>query len=202
MHNTLLKRFLYLCSDDRKSKIENRKWVGLFAIFAALTMCGARAQAQQPAKVPRIGWVTGGSLSPQAARHEAFRQGLRDLGYIEGKNIVIEWRSYEGKRDRVPALVAELVRLKVDVIVTAGAGGTGAVKEATAVIPIVMTHDRDPVGSGFTASLARPSGNITGLSTLSPELSGKRVELLKEIVPKLSRVAFLGSSTTRGTHKS
>jgi putative ABC transport system substrate-binding protein len=167
-------------------------------LCALLFALSYSASAQQPTKVPRIGWITGGSLSSQAARHDAFRQGLRDLGYIDGKNIVIEWRSYEGKRERVPALVSELVRLKVDVVVTAGPGGTGAVKEATATIPIVMTHDRDPVGSGFTASLARPSGNITGLSTLSPELSGKRLELLKEIVPKLSRVAFLGSSTTPG----
>ena len=114
---------------------------------------------------------------------------------MEGKNIVIEWRSAEGKLDRLPALAAELVRLKVDIIVTSGPTSTRAAKEATTTIPIVMTQDTDPVGNGFVASLARPGGNITGLSTLSPELSGKRLELLKEIIPKLSRVAVLGTST-------
>ena len=133
-----------------------------------------------------------------AARTEAFRQGLRELGYVEGKNIVIEWRSAEGKRDRLPSLAAELVRLKVDVIVTAGPPATRSTKEATVTIPIVMAQDSDPVGSGFVASLARPGGNITGLATLRPELSGKQLELLKEIIPKLSRVAVLGSSTQPG----
>ena len=137
-------------------------------------------------------------FSANSARIEAFRQGLRELGYVEGKNIVIEWRSAEGKLDRLPALAAELVRLKVDVIVTAGATSTRAAKEATATIPIVMTQDPDPVGNGFVASLARPGGNITGLSTLGPELSGKRLELLKEIVPRLSRVAVFGTSTIPG----
>ena len=117
---------------------------------------------------------------------------------MEGKNIVIEWRSAEGKLDRLPALAAELVRLKVDVIVTAGPTATRAAKEATSTIPIVMTQDADPVGNGFVASLARPGGNITGLSTLAPELSGKQLELLKEIVPKLSRVAVFGTSTSPG----
>jgi ABC-type uncharacterized transport system substrate-binding protein len=118
---------------------------------------------------------------------------------VEGKNIVIEYRYAEEKLDRLPVLAAELVRLKVDVIVTAGPAATRPAKEATATIPIVMTQDPDPVGSGFVASLARPGGNITGLSTLSPEISGKRLELLKEIVPKLSRVAVLGTSTRPGT---
>ena len=117
---------------------------------------------------------------------------------MEGKNIVIEWRYAEGKLDRLPALAAELVRLKVDVIVTAGPAATRAAKEATSTIPIVMAQDTDPVGNGFVASLARPGGNITGLSTLAPELSGKRLELLKEIVPKLSRVAVFGTSTSPG----
>ena len=128
-----------------------------------------------------------------AARIEAFRQGLRELGYVEGKNIVIEWRFAEGKPDRLPALAAELVRLKVDIIVTGGPTATRAAKEATTTIPIVMAQDTDPVANGFVASLARPGGNITGLSNLSPEISGKQLELLKEIVPKLSRVAVLGS---------
>jgi ABC-type uncharacterized transport system substrate-binding protein len=115
---------------------------------------------------------------------------------VEGKNIVIEYRYAEGNLDRLPALAAELVRLNVDVIVTGGAANTRAAKEATKIIPIVMALDNDPVASGFVASLARPGGNITGLSTLAPEISGKQLELLKEIVPKLSRLAVLGNSTT------
>jgi putative ABC transport system substrate-binding protein len=153
------------------------------------------AEAQQPTKIPRIGYLALGSPSGNPFRIEAFRQGLRELGYVEGKNIIIEYRYAEGKFDRHPALAAELVRLKVDVIVTAGPPSTRAAKEATATIPIVMTQVGDPVGSGFVASLARPGGNITGLSTLAPELSGKQLELLKEIVPKLSRVAVFGTST-------
>ena len=149
-------------------------------------------------KVPRIGFLAAASPSAIAARIEAFRQGLRELGYVEGKNIVIECRYAEGKLDRAPALAAELVRLKVDIIVTAGPAATRAAKEATATIPIVMAQDPDPVGNGFVASLARPGGNITGLSTLAPEISGKRLELLKEIIPKLSRVAVLGTSTNPG----
>ena len=156
------------------------------------------AQAQQPTKIPRIGYLNTTSLSAIAERIAAFRQGLRELGYVEGKNIVIEWRHAEGKLDRLPALVAELLRLKVDIIVTGGPGSTRSAKEATSTIPIVMAFDTDPVGNGFVASLARPGGNITGLSGLSPELSGKQLELLKEIIPRLSRVAVLGSSTRPG----
>src|SRR5262245_31022781 len=156
------------------------------------------AEAQQPPKIPRIGYLVSAFPSSTPARIEAFRQGLRELGYVEGKNIVIGYRYAEGKLDRLPPLVAELVRLKVDVIVTTGTLVTRAVKEATVTIPIVMAQDSDPVGSGFVASLARPGGNITGLATLAPELSGKRLELLKEIVPKLSRVAVLGTSTLPG----
>src|SRR5262249_58727045 len=126
---------------------------------------------------------------------EALRQGLRELGYVEGKTIAIEWRSAEGKLDHVSALVGELMRLNVDVIVTAGPVPTRVSKDATSTIPIVMTQVNDPVGSGLVASLARPGGNITGLSTLAPEISGKQLELLKEIVPKLSRVAVFGNST-------
>ena len=156
-------------------------------------------EAQQPKKVPRIGYLTGSSPSARSARIEAFGQGLRELGYVEGKNIVIEYRYAEEKLDRLPVLAAELLRLNVEVIVTGGPLVTRAAKEATTTIPIVMTQDADPVGSGFVASLARPGGNITGLSTLSPEINGKRLELLKEIVPKLSRVAVLGTSTRPGT---
>jgi putative ABC transport system substrate-binding protein len=164
----------------------------LTALFSALCL---PVWAQQPKKIPRIGYLAVNSLSAFSARIEAFRQGLRELGYVEGKDIVIEWRSAEGKLDRVPALAAELVRLKVEVIVTSGFGATGPAKKATATIPIVMTRDSDPVANGFVITLARPGGNITGLSTLAPEISGKRFELLKEVVPKLSRVAVLGTST-------
>jgi putative ABC transport system substrate-binding protein len=130
------------------------------------------AEAQQPIKTPRIAYLGGASFAASSARIEAFRQGLRELGYVEGKNIVIEWRFAEGKPDRLPALAAELVRLKVDVIVSAAPPGTRAAKQATATIPIVMAFDDDPVGSGFVANLARPGGNITGLSNFAPALSG------------------------------
>ena len=169
------------------------KTIGLVlgALFFALCFY---ANAQQPAKVPRIGFLS--SLSPAAvsARMDAFRQGLRELGYVEGKNIVIESRWAEGKTERLPELAAELVRLKVDVIVTGGPSVNRFAKEATVTIPIVLAFDNDPVGNGFAASLARPGGNVTGLSALSPEISGKQLELLKEIVPTLSRVAVLGNS--------
>jgi putative ABC transport system substrate-binding protein len=164
-------------------------------LTTVLLVTAAPADAQQPPKTPRIGYLTGDSLSASMARTEAFRQGLRELGYIDGKTVVIEWRRAEGKADRLPSLVAELVRLKVDFIVTGGSAVTRAAKEATVTIPIVMTQDSDPVGNGFVASLARPGGNITGLSTLAPELSGKRLESLRGIIPKLSRVAVFGTST-------
>jgi putative tryptophan/tyrosine transport system substrate-binding protein len=159
------------------------------------------AEAQQSAKISRIGYLTVASLSSNVARVEAFRQGLRELGYVEGKNIVIEWRSAEGKLERQGELTSELVRLNVDVIVTSGPSMTRAAKEATATIPIVMAQDTDPVGNGFVASLARPGGNITGLSVISPELSGKQLELLQEIVPKLFRVAVLANSNEPANQK-
>jgi putative ABC transport system substrate-binding protein len=160
------------------------------------------ADAQQPTKIRRIGYLSANSASSESVRTDALRQGLRELGYVEGKNIVIEYRFAEGKLDGLAQLVAELVRLKVDVIVTAGTGSTRSANEATNTIPIVMTQDPDPVRNGFVASLARPGGNITGLSTLQPELSGKRLELLKEIVPTLSRVAVLGTSTNASNAQS
>ena len=129
---------------------------------------------------------------------ESFRNGLRQLGHIEGKNIIIEYRYADGKSANLPALAAELVHLKVDVIVTAGASATGPAKAATATVPIVMAQDGDPVETGVVASLARPGGNVTGLSTLAPEIAGKRLELLKEIVPKLSRVAIFEISSNPG----
>jgi ABC-type uncharacterized transport system substrate-binding protein len=181
--------------------MNNRK-LGSFALCAVLFAVCLPAAAQQPTKVPRIGYLAVAPLSVQMARTEAFRQGLRELGYVEGKNIFIEWRSAEGNPDRMPALADELVRLRVDVIVTAGSNATRPAKKATSTIPIVMALDGDPVANGFVATLARPGGNITGLSTLAPELSGKRLELLKEIVPKLFRVAVFGTSTTADDAKS
>ena len=187
-------------SHNLKSKIQNLKLAGFLAVFLVVGV--GLAQAQQPKKVSRIGILFGSTPSANSRRIEAFRQGMRELGYVEGKNIVIESRYAEGKFDRLPDLAAELVRLKVDVIVSGGQTPTRAAKEATNTIPIVMANDRDPVGSGFVASLARPGGNITGLSNLASELNGKRLELLKEIVPKLSRVAVLGTSSAEANAES
>ena len=187
---------LEINSQTRPSK--NLRWAWLFALGFTFAMGGVVAGAQQSTKIPLIGRLGASSPSASSARNEAFRQGLRALGYVAGKNIVIEWRYAEGKLERLPALAAELVGLKVDVIVTGGPEPTRAAKEATSTIPIVMAQDTDPVGNGFVASLARPGGNITGLSTLSPEISGKQLELLKEIVPRLSRVAVLWASTNPG----
>jgi len=186
-------------SDNRKSKnctergrsIENPKWAGLFAIVLAATFGGAVVQAQQPARIHRIGILSPSSGSVLSARVEAFRRGLRELGYVEGKNIVIEYRYAEGKSERLPDLVAELVQLNVDIIVTTSPGTTLAAKKASATIPIVIAAASDPVGTGLVSSLARPGGNITGLSLMAPDLDGKRLELLKEAVPKVARVAFL-----------
>ena len=151
-----------------------------FGLAAMLVSLSFAVEAQQPAKLPRIGYLTAANISAIPHRIEAFRQGLREVGYFEGQNILIEWRSPEPKRDSVTTLARELVRLKVDVIVTAGGGATRPAKEATSSIPIVMAQDRDPVGNGFVASLAQPGGNITGLSTHFPEISGKQLEILKE----------------------
>jgi putative ABC transport system substrate-binding protein len=164
-------------------------------VAVVLLALGVIADAQQPTKVPRIGYLANARFSDIPHRVEAFRQGLRELGYVEGKNIVIEWRS--GTNDQIPALLAELVRLKVDVIVSGAVTLTRFAKAATSTIPIVMAQDPDPVGNGFVASLARPGGNITGLSTLAPELSGKKLEILKEVVPRLSHVAVFDTSTIR-----
>jgi putative ABC transport system substrate-binding protein len=159
----------------------------------------SHAEAQQLARVPRIGFLIASSPSAMAPRLDAFRQGLRELGYVEGKTVVLEHRYADGRPDRLPALAAELTRLKVAVIVTSGPTATRPAKAATSTIPIVMAFDDDPVGSGFVATLAHPGGNITGLSTLAPEISGKRLELLKETAPKLGRVAAIGTSTRQGT---
>ena len=164
-----------------------------------LAGCGALPPRTAPAaKVPRIGYQSTASTSANAARLEAFRQGLRELGYVEGQNVAIEYRFAEGKAERLGELAAELVRLEVDVIVTAAPSSTRAAKAATSTIPIVMAYDNDPVGNGFVASLARPGGNITGLSGFAPEISAKQLELLRAIVPGLSRVAVLGTWSLPG----
>ena len=174
------------------------------SLLATLSLfCIHLAAAQQPAKVPRIGYLsrTGDSKNP-GPQVEGFRQALRDLGYIEGKNILVEYRYTEGKQDSIPSLVAELVQLKVDVLVLGPLPAIRAAKQATKTIPIVMVTTQDPVAAGFVDSLARPGGNITGLTTLQRELSGKRLELLKEAVPGISRVgALLSAAQTRDDFK-
>src|SRR5215467_1367396 len=169
-----------------------RKFFGL-AFSALLYALCSPVSAQQPKKVPRIGFLAAPSRSFFSARAEGFRQGLRNLGYIEGQNIMIEYRYAEGDLRRLPELAEELVSLKVEVIVASGGGGLAA-KNATQTIPIVFASVPDPVATGLVDSLAKPGGNVTGLSNLGPELSGKRLELLKEVVPKIIRVAFLWSS--------
>ena len=162
----------------------------IVALLVGLVLASVQlAEAQQQRKIPRIGILlpNAPTVSPQLLK--AFQQGLRELGYVEEQNIVIEYRFGEGKSERYPYLAAELVQLKVDVIVTSSTPAIESVKNATSTIPIVMAASADPVGSGLIASLDRPGGNITGLAMLSPELSGKRLELLKETVPRLSRVA-------------
>jgi putative tryptophan/tyrosine transport system substrate-binding protein len=163
-------------------------------VAVVLLALGVTAEAQQPKKIPRIGFLAAPYPSDRAEKNDWFRQGLRDLGYIEGKNIAIEYRYAEGKADRLPTLAAELVGLNVDVILTSSTPSVLAVKKATSTIPIVFVAINDPVASGLVTSLARPGGNITGLTILGPELSGKRLELLKEAVPKATRVAFLWNS--------
>jgi len=171
-------------------------------IFVTLTVliwsAADLAEAQQVKKIPHIGYLTGTFASATPGRRDVFRQGLRELGYVEGQNLILVQRFADGKLERLPELAEELVRLNVDIIVTAGLGPTRAAKAATTTIPIVMTNEGDPVGAGLVKSLARPGGNITGLSTLAPELNGKRLEILKEMVPKLSRVAVFRTSTQPG----
>jgi putative ABC transport system substrate-binding protein len=173
------------------------KKIFVLALTALLLALCSSAEAQQAKKVPRIGWL---GADPQAPTRETFRQGLRDLGYVEGQSIFIEWRFAEDKPDRFPDLAAELVRLKVDAIVAGNAAAVVALKRATTTIPIVMaTYGGDPVTDGIVASFARPGGNITGLTPLDPELIGKQLELLKETVPKLSRVAVLWKPDDSGS---
>ena len=170
----------------------------LMVLVCALLAAPLAGAAQPPAKVPRIGILWLNPLPPTAHLVEAFRQGLRELGYVEGQNITIEFRSAEGKVERLPDLAAELVRLKVDVIMTGATDPIRAAQQATRTIPIVMGISVDPVSQGFVASLARPGGNITGLSLRTLDLVGKRLELLKEVVPKVSRVAVLWNADNPG----
>ena len=168
------------------------KTILLLALCSVILALGFSAEAQQAGKIPRIGYVSGtGDASNQGPYVEALRQGLRDLGHIEGKNFVIEYRGAEGKLDRIPSLVNDLVQLKVDVLVVPIPSAIHAAKQATKTIPIVIVTGRDPVADGLVDTLAHPGGNITGLATLSAQLSGKRLELLKEVVPRLSSVGIL-----------
>ena len=194
-------RYRSLQSDNQKSKpctepsrsIQDRKWLTVVAIVVALTLSGAVVHAQQEKKVSRIGYLSDSAPARETARSEAMGLALRELGYIEGNNIVMEYRYAAGKVDRAPELASELVRLKVDIILIAGGPTQSrAAKNATTTIPIVMMGDgADPVETGLVESLARPGGNVTGITLLNRELGGKRLELLKEAVPKLARVAVL-----------
>ena len=180
-----------------------KKKITALALCAMLFALHVSADAQQPAKVPRIGYLSpSGDPYTPGTHVEAFRQGLRDLGYIEGKNILVEYRYQEGKQDRRDSLVAELVQLKVDVLVLGSLPAIRAAKQATKTIPIVVVTTQDPVATGLVDSLARPGGNITGLTRLTRELSGKRLELLKEVVPGISRVgALLSAQQSRDDFK-
>jgi putative ABC transport system substrate-binding protein len=180
-------------SENRKSAIQNPKWLGLLALTLAFVVCGARVEAQQTGKVPRIGLLDPSTASGSAVLWEAFRQELSKLGWIEGKNITMEYRFAEQKNERLPELAADLVRLKVDLIVVPGTTPGLAAKGATSTIPIVTTVASDPIGSGLVASLARPGGNVTGFASLTPELNTKRLEVLKDTVPKLTRVGLFSA---------
>jgi putative ABC transport system substrate-binding protein len=170
-----------------------------FTLCAMLFALCVPVQAQQAKKVPRIGYLSArGAVSLPKSYSEGFRQGLRDLGYIEGKNILIDFRYAEGKLDRFPSLVAELVQLKVDVLVSTETAAIRAAKQATKTIPVVFVTSQDPVAAGYVDSLARPGGNITGLTRLTRDLSGKRLELLKEVVPGISRIGLLGEVDASG----
>jgi len=170
----------------------------LFVLIAFIFATVHFAEAQQPKKLPRVGFLVPGSPASYSERIEAFQQGLRELGHIEGQNIIIEYRYTEGKSDRLTVLAFELVQLKVDVIVTGTTPAIQAVKNATRTIPIVMAEVADPVAVGLIANLARPGGNITGLTTFSPDLDGKRLELVKQILPKVTRVAYIWDPANSG----
>jgi putative ABC transport system substrate-binding protein len=197
-------RGLNSCSDNLKSKSgpadqkrpRGPKWVGIVAIALTFAFGGAVAQAQQPGKIFRIGFLDSSTAVGSAVLVEAFRQELRKFGWTEGKNITFEYRFAEQKFERLPELAAELVRLKVDLIVVAGRASGLAAKKATTTIPIVMMSFPDPVGEGVVASLARPGGNVTGFSSLTSELNSKRIEILRDAIPKLARVGVLRQAGT------
>ena len=170
----------------------------LVAVFGAWAL---GVQAQQPANAPRIGFLSALDYAAFPSRIDAFRQGLRELGYIEGKNIIVEYRWADGRPERLPALAAELERLNVRLIVSGGPSATRPARQATKATPIVMGFDGDPVGSGFVDSLARPGGRITGLSFVSPEISAKQVDVLRQIIPELTRIAVLGDSKEPGNER-
>ena len=177
-------------SDNRKSAIQNRKLAGIVAIVLTLAMCEVVALAQQPKKILRIALLTWAAAPPPSSP-SPFDQGLLQLGYVEGQNIAIEHRYANGQMDRLPQLAAELAHLPLDMILTQSFPAALAAKQATSTIPIVIMGAGDPVATGLIASFARPGGNITGVSALETELSGKHLELLKEAFPKLARVAVL-----------
>ena len=166
-------------------------WLSRFLVVLIVFALCAPAEAQQPAKIRRIGYLSISGPETSDPRFEAFRQGFRDLGYIEGKNILLEYRYTEGKQDPIPSLVSELVQLEVDVLVSSSLPVIRAAKQATKTIPIVMVFNADPVATGIVDNLAHPGGNITGLTRLTRSLGGKRLELLKEVVPRISRVGVL-----------
>ena len=172
-----------------------RKLLLALGALALATPLASFAQ-QQPARIPRIGFLGNSTAALEANLVGPFREGLRDLGYVEGRNVLIEYRWAQGKYERFPALIAELIALKVDVIVTAGTPATQAVKTATTLVPLVMVAVGDPVGTGIVASLGRPGGNITGLTSIAQELDGKRLELLREVMPGVSHVAVLWNSAS------
>jgi putative ABC transport system substrate-binding protein len=189
-------------SDEWKETEKNMKRkITVFTLWAMLLAFCSPAQAQQAKNIPRIGYLSrdihpSDSRAPSPRNLAAFRQGLRDLGYIEGKNIIIEYRYSDGRNERTPALAEELVRLKVDIIVADSYLAARDAKKVSATIPIVTTSGADPIATGLAASLARPGGNVTGLTSLTPQLLGKRLELLKEVVPKVSRFALLSDAAT------
>ncbi|HEU4343791.1 MAG TPA: ABC transporter substrate-binding protein [Candidatus Binatia bacterium] len=191
--------FLNSCSENLKSKIQNLKWGGILAIAITFAIGGAVVHAQQPVKPRRVGLLLQGTSTSLETRLEGFQQGLRERGYVDGKNIVLEQRYDDDREERLAALAAELVSLRVEVIVAAATPAVIAAKQATATIPIVIVHSANPVALGLVNSFARPGVNVTGLSSASPDYSGKQLELLKEAIPKLSRIAILWNAANPGT---
>jgi len=200
MQRKFRNRFCFALSDNRKSKIENQKCLAVFAFALALVFYGAVAQAQQSGKIPRVGYVSLVSAPSKPSRnHEAFLRGLRDLGYVHKKNIVVEFRYGQGRLDRLPSLITELLQLPIDVLVSGDDNTIRFAKDATKTIPIVMVINHDPVATGIVDSLARPGRNITGISRLTRELSGKRLELLTELNPGMTRVGILWDVNGEGS---